>query len=353
MRAAAREYPETRLRVGPMDRGNGMRVPMTVGPWMTAPGGEQTAAALGVIVDDAIGIEVHNQRPAGTHSVTTELSLDVVFPPPWPGPELVATSRLAGAGPADGVSRGEVRDGDGRVVAIASGRSRFVPAIGIHADVAEVEREPPDRIEPADHRTILEVLDISDLGRSLILGFGGDADTGPRLPPPIGQPSAENRVPAPRPTADDWPAQVAAAVSHDGKAAGAALAEGAAPAAGTAPAAGPGPSAPPASPMTAQLVVPPVEAFGNASGTMHGGLLFAGTDLAAAGLAGALGPQGAADYTTSLRLNLLRPALLGEPVIFTASVVNRGRSVSVYRVVSHGSAGRPYTVATVTRSRLP
>ncbi|MDT3445915.1 MULTISPECIES: PaaI family thioesterase [unclassified Pseudofrankia] len=341
MRAAAREYPETRLRVGPMDRGDGMRVPMAVGPWMTAPGGEQTVAALGVIIDDAIGIEVHNQRPAGTHSVTTELSVDVVFPPPWPGPELVATSRLAGAGPADGVSRGEVRDGDGRVVAIASGRSRFVPATGIHAGVAEVEREPPERIEPADHRTILQVLDIADLGRSLILGFGGDADPGLRRPPSVGGPSAEAFVPAPRPTADDWPAQVAAAVAHNGKAAGAVLAGG------------PAPSATPAPPTTAQLIVPPLEAFGNGSGTMHGGLLFAGTDLAAAGLAGALGPRAAADYTTSLRINLLRPALLSEPVIFTASVVNRGRSVSVYRVVSHGSAGRPYTVATVTRSSRP
>ncbi|WP_007513810.1 PaaI family thioesterase [Pseudofrankia saprophytica] len=345
MRAPAREYPETRMRVGPIDRGNGMRVPMPVGPWMLAPSGDQTVAALGVIVDDAIGIEVHHQRPAGTHSVTTELSVDVVLPPPWAGPELVATSRLVGAGSADGVSRGEVRDGDGRVVAIASGRSRFVPATGIHADVAEVEREPPDRIEPADHRSILEVLDIADLERSLTFDFTGGADTGIRLPSPVDRQGADTRVPAPRPTADDdRPVQVAAAASHSGKAAGATLAEGPALSA---------PSARPAAPMAARLVVPPVEAFGNASGTMHGGLLFACTDLAAAGLAGALGSLPATDYTTSLRLNLLRPALLSEPVVFTARVVNRGRSVSVYRVTSHGAAGRPYTVATVTRSSRP
>jgi uncharacterized protein (TIGR00369 family) len=147
------------------------------------------------------------------------------------------------------------------------------------------------------------------------------------------------RVPAPRPTADDPIGPLGAAAAHGARPAGVALATGPAPAA--------------VAPMAARLVVRPTEAFGNGSVTMHGGMLFACTDLAAAGLAGALGPQPALDDTTSVRMNLLRPAVLDEPVIFTARLVNRGRTLSVYRVTSHGAAGRPYTVATVTRASRP
>lgn len=158
MGTPAREYPETRLRVGPIERVDGMRVSMAVGPWMTVPSGEQTAVA-------------------------------------------------------------------------------------------------------------------------------------------------STRVPAPRPTADDQIGPLGAAAAHGARPAGVALATGPAPAA--------------VAPMAARLVVRPTEAFGNGSGTMHGGVLFACTDLAAAGLAGALGPQPALDDTTPVRMNLLRPAVLDEPVIFT------------------------------------
>jgi uncharacterized protein (TIGR00369 family) len=299
---AAREYPETRMRVGAMTMGDGLRVPMRVGPWMDGPDGGQLTAALGVLVDDAVGVEVHRHRPEGTHSVTTELSLDVVVAPPWAGPELLATARLVGTGPHDGVSRAEIRAGDGQVVAVASGRSRFVPATGLHAGAPELERQPPQPLEPAAHRTILEVFGIADLAGALTL----DPDLAGV--PQIARLHAAAPIPAPRTGADDGLASLAC------------------------------------------LVVPPAEAFGNASGTMHGGLQFAAVDLAAAALAGALRPAPARDHTSSVRMNLLRPALLTDPVTFTASVLSRGRSLSVYRVTAHGAAGKPYTVATVTRA---
>jgi len=90
-----------------------------------------------------------------------------------------------------------------------------------------------------------------------------------------------------------------------------------------------------------------------ARGTMHGGLLFTCSGLAAAARAGALTTAPAADYTTSVRLNLLCPALLTAPVVFSASVLHRGWALSVCRLTSHGPAGKPYTVATITRATRP
>ncbi|WP_307873704.1 MULTISPECIES: PaaI family thioesterase [unclassified Frankia] len=321
-RAAAREFPETRMRVGPTIRGDGLRVSMLVGPWMNGPDGVPTGGSLGVILDDAVGVEVHNHRPPGTHSVTTELALDIVVPPPWSGPELLATSKVAGVGPADGVSRAEIRAGDGQLVAIGTGRSRFVPAEGMHAAAAALEQDPPPRVTPADHRDLLEVLGVADLAGALT--FDPDLTTDGE----IARQHAVSPIPAPRPSAEAPPL----AARPNGPA-GAAVAVLQA--------------------SVARLVVPPVEAFGNASGTMHGGLLLTCSDLAAAGLAGALTSVPASDYTTSVRMNLLRPAVLTAPVIFTASVVHRGRALSVYRVTSHGPAGKPYTVATITRAARP
>jgi uncharacterized protein (TIGR00369 family) len=298
------------MRVGPFAFTEGMRVPMRVGPWMNGPDGVATGGSLGVMIDDAVGIEVHNHRPPGTHSVTAELSMDVVVPPPWAGPRLMATARLAGLGPVDGVSRAEIHDGDGRVVAVASGRSRFVPVDGLHAAVAELERDPPPRLRTPDHRNILEVFGVADLPNAL--GFDPDLSGEPE----IARQHVGSVIPAPRPSAED-----------------------------------PRREAPLAS--AARLVVPPETAFANGSGTMHGGLLFTCSDLAAAALAGALTGRPAADYTASVRMNLLRPAWLTAPVVFTASVAHRGRAMSVYRVTSHGPAGKPYTVATVTRAARP
>lgn len=320
-RVAAREFPETRMRVGPHSRDEGMRVPMLVGPWLNGPDGVPVAGSLGVILDDAVGVDVHYHRPPGTHSVTTELALDIVVPPPWAGPELVATSRLAGSGPTDGVSRAEIRAGDGQLIAVGTGRSRYVAAEGIHAGAPSVEQDPPARIAPADHRGLLEVLGVVDLAAALSFDPDLTADT------EIARQHAVSPIPSPRPSAE------ATAPTGGPAAMGVALAERRA--------------------SMARLVIPGEEAFGNASGTMHGGLLLACSDLAAAGLAGALTSTPAVDYSTSVRMNLLRPAVLTAPVTFTASVVHRGRALSIYRVTSHGPAGKPYTVATITRSARP
>lgn len=267
--AKAREYPETRFRVRLVERVHEVRFQMAVGPWMLGPDGAQTVASLGVLIDATVGMEVYRTRPAGTHSVTGEVSFDVVTPPPWSGPALTARAGTLSRDPDGGLSRCEIVDGAGRPVAVAVGRCRFVPAAGIPS--AE-ELGPP--LPPADHRTLLEVLGLSDLS-----------------PAPAG------------------PGQV-----------------------GT---------------RTARLVVPASPAFINGGGTVHGGVLLTCSELATHLLADPDRPE----QTTSVRLNFLRPGALAHPVTYTAEVFHRGRSISVYRVTSSGPSGRPYTTATITRTR--
>ena len=105
-----------------------VRVPMRLGPWALGPDGGQTVAALGVMIDDAAGLEVYRNRPRRSHSVTAELSVDVLVSPPWPWPELVARASLLDVGAVDGAARCEVVAATGQIVAVATGRFRFVSA---------------------------------------------------------------------------------------------------------------------------------------------------------------------------------------------------------------------------------
>lgn len=309
LRAPAREFAETRLRVGSVSWDEGARVPMRTGPWMLGLDGEQTVAALGVMIDDAAGMEVHRHRPPGAGSVTAELSVDVVVPPPWPGPELIARARLLGAGEADGTARCEVTAATGQVVAVATGRFRFVAAVGVVPPGSEGEPIPP-----AEHRDILDVLGIADLADALRLRPAADLALTAAARHTAGSHSPDGSV-------SDTGAGIANTV--------------------------------------ARLVVPPSPTWGNDGGSVHGGVLFAGSELAAAALAhetveaAGAEPGQAAEQTTSIRMNFLRPAVLAEPLMFTASTCHRGRAVAVYRVTSHGPAGKPYTIATITRARAP
>jgi acyl-coenzyme A thioesterase PaaI-like protein len=52
-----------------------------------------------------------------------------------------------------------------------------------------------------------------------------------------------------------------------------------------------------------------------------------------------------------MRMNFLRPADPTGPVTYTVHTVHRGRSIVIYNVVSSGATGKPYTIATVTRTR--
>lgn len=157
----AREYAETRFRVLPPVHGDdGTRVRMRIGPWLAGPGGVPTVGSLGVVVDDAIGSAILRARLGDRHSVTSQLSLEVVVPPPWAGPELTAHATLLGRDAVGGLAAATVYDGEGRVVAVATGRCRYVPA-----DILPPGGMRPP-LPPADHGSLFETLDLASASAS-------------------------------------------------------------------------------------------------------------------------------------------------------------------------------------------
>ncbi|WP_261567267.1 PaaI family thioesterase [Frankia gtarii] len=157
----AREYAETRFRVQPPTHGDdGTRVRMRTGPWLAGPGGVMTVGSLGVVVDDALGSTILRARLGDQHSVTSQLSLEIVVPPPWPGPELTAHATLLGRDIVGGLAAATVFDGEGRVVAVATGRCRYVPA-----DILPPGGMRPP-LPPADHGSLFETLDLPSASAS-------------------------------------------------------------------------------------------------------------------------------------------------------------------------------------------
>ncbi|WP_261569778.1 PaaI family thioesterase [Frankia gtarii] len=188
----AREYAESRFRLSQVIRGErGVRVTMELGPWLDGPGGTATIGSLGVLVDSAIGMEVYESRPENSHSVTAELSLDVIGAPPWSGGLLTASAELLGRDPAGGTARCEVRDDAGRLVAVGIGRCRFVSIPGTAAGYLDGE---PQMLPPAAHHSLLEALSRADAGGpgggGVIAGPVRDGDVGRFLLP--ANPAFEN-----------------------------------------------------------------------------------------------------------------------------------------------------------------
>lgn len=99
-----------------------------------------------------------------------------------------------------------------------------------------------------------------------------------------------------------------------------------------------------------RLVLAPSTELTNPLGMAHGGVLIAGTELAAQRAIAAVLTD---PVTTSVRMNYLRPAAMGAELTFTTELVHRGRSVSVARVSTVGASGKPCTLGTVTCRRRP
>lgn len=82
----------------------------------------------------------------------------------------------------------------------------------------------------------------------------------------------------------------------------------------------------------------------NPMGIVHGGIVACASERVAA----ATLDDPAAWWAGSLRVHYLRPTPLSPDVVLTATVVHRGRTVTVVRVVGGTAGGRPCTDATVT-----
>lgn len=265
------QTPESLFRVGiPHDEGDLGWTLMQTGPWMNDPAGLTAAGSIGVLVDDSLGHQVFMTRPAHTASVTSELSMDILVPPPWstregPGAELRAESRLLHKDADGGFAECRVFNDAEQLIAVATTWCRFIP---LPDNVVMPESEEDWILDtPGNKHTLFDVL-------------------GARLQ------SDESGV---------------------------------------------------------RLVLAPSTDLTNPLGIAHGGVLIAGTEIAGNHAVSAVMAE---PVTTSIRMNYLRPAPMDAELTFTTEVMHRGRSVSVARVTSVGTSGKPCSVGTVTCRRV-
>ncbi|XVQ15005.1 PaaI family thioesterase [Spirillospora sp. CA-255316] len=157
------------------DRRNGT---MASGPWMRGPDSRPSSAALGVLIDDTLGIAASDRRPDGRSAVTTELSIDYVTPPPCDGQTITSRSEVISLHPRGALVTGRVEDGAGRTLAVMTLRSRYIsaaPGIPREPETAPLE---PSAEEPPHRESLLEMLNasIDSDDRQVRLTVPGDGD---------------------------------------------------------------------------------------------------------------------------------------------------------------------------------
>lgn len=126
--------PEAVFQISEVTHGGGtVTASMPSGDWLRRPDGAVPAGVLGVLVDDVLGYALFSGRPADHWSVSAEITLDVVGPLPADG-WLRAEGSLVQADALGGFATGRVTTEDGRLVALAGQRGRFVAALGVGAE---------------------------------------------------------------------------------------------------------------------------------------------------------------------------------------------------------------------------
>lgn len=151
------QTPESLFRVGPpRDEGERCVIRMQAGPWMDDLAGRTSAGALGVLVDDAVGHRIFMTRPADRASVTSELSMDVLVPPPWDTELLRAESRLLHTDDDGGFAECRVLDDTDRLIAVATTWCRYI-ALPAGVSIPENDEDWPLN-SPGDRHTLFDVL---------------------------------------------------------------------------------------------------------------------------------------------------------------------------------------------------
>lgn len=159
--------PERSFRVDDLTHQDGVvSGSMPIGTWLRGPAGRPTAGSIGVLVDAALGHAIIRHSDPPRWSVATELTLHVFAPTPEKGCLEVRawTESVTNTG---GFAQGEVRDDQGRLLAVCSQRGRFVP--GGYAPPRTVPTAPP--MESPDVMTLLGVT-IQDDGLRVDVGAG-------------------------------------------------------------------------------------------------------------------------------------------------------------------------------------
>lgn len=97
-----------------------------LGPWAERSPGTTQVGAAGVLIDHALGETLYAARAPGQWSLTTELALDVVVPPPWSAGDLHVMSSVLRGDATGGYARGELIDDSGRLLVTASSWTQYV-----------------------------------------------------------------------------------------------------------------------------------------------------------------------------------------------------------------------------------
>lgn len=96
---------------------------MPTGKLFFGPDGRPAVGALGVLVDDILGYSIIGSLDENAWTVSTEIWIDMIAPPPEAGGKLVGSARIVAPG---SFATGEVTDASGRVIAECRQRGREV-----------------------------------------------------------------------------------------------------------------------------------------------------------------------------------------------------------------------------------
>ena len=102
---------------------------MKTGPWSTDLHSRPAVGSLGVLVDDVLGFSIAAATPLGKATVTTQIHLDMLRPVPVDGSAVTAEIMSVEFDGSGGFVSGRVSDRSGRVIALATLRGMFVPAV--------------------------------------------------------------------------------------------------------------------------------------------------------------------------------------------------------------------------------
>ncbi len=131
---------------------------MASGPWMHGPDGAPSGAALGVLIDDTLGIAAAALRPETLWAVTTELSVDYVAPPPCDGRRITSRGEVVSSHSLGALATGTIQDDTARTLAVMTLRSRYVPGVPEVFHTSETD-PPPEPLFPEEpERTSLPEL---------------------------------------------------------------------------------------------------------------------------------------------------------------------------------------------------
>jgi uncharacterized protein (TIGR00369 family) len=130
-----------RLKIRPIDVEKGTAVfELTIDETHLRSMGIVHGGVVATLLDSTLGCACWTLAPPNHHLVTVQLNINYIRPG-WLGERLVCHSEVRHAGQMTAVSRGEVRTGDGTLVAAASGTFMFLPLPGGTKPVMEKRDE--------------------------------------------------------------------------------------------------------------------------------------------------------------------------------------------------------------------